>query len=146
MNNRSKSTLFLIEQLIVIAIFALCAAACARILTAAYLSARDARDLSNALHSAESCAESFKATGGDYRQVKDILGGTTGVIDGAQAVIVYYNNNWTVCAEDGASYVLILKTGGPADQNAHFREGEISVERLSGDKLFAITVAVRSSL
>jgi len=146
MNNRSKSTLFLIEQLIVIAIFALCAAACARILAAAYLSARDARDLSNALRRAENCAESFKATGGDYVQISDIFGGAIGVIDGAQAVFVYYDNDWTVCAEDGASYRLILKAGGPAGLDAHLREGGISVERLPGDELFAITVAAGSSI
>ena len=146
MNHRSRSTLFLIEQLIVIAIFALCAAVCARILTAAYLSARDARDISNALHRAESCAESFKATGGDFGQIKDILGGTVGITEGAQAVFVYYDNNWTACKEDGASYRLILKTGDPSGFNAHIRVGEISVERLAGDELYAITVAARKSL
>ena len=143
MNNRSRSTLFLIEQLIVIAVFALCAAACARILTSAYMSARDARDLGNAFHNAESCAESFKAAGGDLSLVKDILGGNSVSINGDYAVIVYYNSKWAVCGENGASYRLILTAGSRAELGPQLREGDITVERLDGEELFAITVAAR---
>jgi len=44
MVRRSRSTLFLMEQLIVIAVFAICAAACVKILTTSYFMAKQTRD------------------------------------------------------------------------------------------------------
>ena len=141
MNVRSRSTLFLIEQLIVIAIFALCAAACAKILTAAYFSAADSRDLSNALHIAESGAESFKATGGDTGKVAEILGGVSGSVDGADAAIVYYNDRWLACGEDSACYRLRLIKGAPDTGGGRPVYGELSIEKLTGEPIIALTVA-----
>ena len=139
MNNRSRSTLFLIEQLIVIAVFALCAAACARILTAAYFSARDARDLSNALHNAESCAETFKATGGEIGKAIDILGG----VKGGAAGVVYYDSNWHICGKDNADYWLALEPVWLISQSDRLLTGEITVYRIDGDELVTLTVAAR---
>jgi len=146
MNNRSRSTLFLIEQLIVIAVFALCAAACVRILTAAYFSARESRDLSNALHTAESGAESFKATGGDVRKVSEILGGVTRSNFpeyGASSVIVYFNSDWVVCDEGSANYKLLLVTGQDPPPDTSLITGSLSVEKLTGEEIIAFTVAAR---
>ena len=143
MNNRSRSTLFLIEQLIVIAVFALCAAACTRILTAAYFSARDSRDMSNALHAAESAAESYKATGGDIGKVAEIMGGISGSVDGSKAAIVYYDDQWFVCSEGNASYKLLLVNERLLTDDAQLLSGELSVEKLSGEAILAFTVAAR---
>jgi len=145
MNNRSRSTLFLIEQLIVIAVFALCAAACARILTAAYFSARDSRDLSNALNAAENGAEAYKATGGDVSKVAEVLGGIIDKTGGADAAIVYYDSAWTVCGEGSAKYRLLLKNGGALDDSAYLSAGELSVEKLTGEEIVAFTVAAREA-
>jgi type II secretory pathway pseudopilin PulG len=75
MRERSKSTLFLIEQIIVIAVFAVCAAVCVKILTVSFLMTENAVDTRNALAVAESAAESFKAFNGDVERVFEIMSG-----------------------------------------------------------------------
>ena len=74
MNTRSKSTLFLIEQLIVIAVFAISAAACITILTSAYFTSVESRDIKNAILVAENVAETFKATNGSPESIAGLLG------------------------------------------------------------------------
>ena len=141
MKTRSRSTLFLIEQLIVIAVFAICAAACARILTAAYFDARDASDLSNAILVAENGAEIYKAVGGDLGLTAQLMGGITGSIDGAQAVIIHFDKNWIACGEQGASYrLLLVSETGP---NAGLLMGRLSVETSSGEEIIAFPIAAR---
>jgi len=142
MSNRSRSTLFLIEQLIVIAVFAISAAACTGILTSAYFTAMDSRDTSRAILAAENGAESFKATGGDIDKTAQLLGGISGRVDGETAVIVYYDKQWLVCAENDALYRMLL-TGGTVDPELALRTGDLFVEKLTGEILIAFPVAVR---
>ncbi|MCL1843269.1 MAG: hypothetical protein FWF79_05610 [Defluviitaleaceae bacterium] len=63
MKERSGFALFLTEQLIVIAVFAICAAVCVKILSVAHTKTVDAVDTRLALVIAENAAEHFKATG-----------------------------------------------------------------------------------
>jgi type II secretory pathway pseudopilin PulG len=141
MNNRSRSTLFLIEQLIVIAVFAICAAACARILTAAYFNATESKALSNAIIAAENGAESFKAASGDIGRVAEILGGTYGIIDGVLTAIVYYDDNWQVSGHTDAHYFLRLVGSSPDAPPTLLMTGELSVEMLTGEEIIAFPVA-----
>jgi len=142
MTQRSKSTLFLIEQLIVIAVFAICAVACISILTAAYFNARDTKSTSNAILRAESAAEVFKATGGDVSTVRFILEGTHGIKSGYPSVAVYYDNIWQISDEDNASYVLHIAYYPTAGSNALVM-AELTVERIDGDELVAFPLAAR---
>ena len=140
MINRSRSTLFLIEQLIVIAVFAICAAACARILTAAHFNAIDSRDISNAILKAENGAESFKASGGDLALTADILGGTFD--SGNNAVIIYFDQQWHISDRANADFVLQLVGTNRAPSPFSPVTGELTVERLNGDQLIAFPIAV----
>lgn len=143
MSNRSRSTLFLIEQLIVIAVFALCAAACVTILTDAYFTANRSRDVSNALLAAESSAEAFKAASGDLGTVAHLMGGVQENVGGAAAVAVYFDKQWQVCGESLANYRLHLVTGGP-ERSAILTSGDISVVNLLTDEeLVAFSVVAR---
>ena len=132
MKSRSRATLFLIEQLIVIAVFALSAAACARILTAAYFDASSARDLSYALLAAENGADSFKATQGDLSSVARLLGGTASNVNGAAAVIVHYDKDWQVTRENDAAYRLMLLAEAKGLESDLLTFCELSVVKLSG--------------
>lgn len=140
MNNRSRSTLFLIEQLIVIAVFAVCAAACTKILTSAYFSTKDSRDLSNAIHAAESCAESFKATGGDFAETAKILGGSSSA-GGSSAAVIYYNERWLSCNENEALYKLRLNETMVDDE--YLSEATLSIEKITGEVIISFPVAAR---
>ena len=154
MTNRSKSTLFLIEQLIVIAVFAICAVACISILTAAYFNAKNSQATSNAIITAESAAEVFKVTGDDFSAIADILGGTTTVAGfgtaGVAVVAVYYDTEWQLSNFIHASYVLYLvidaAESAESIQNSQdytIITGRVVVENISGDELITLKVAAR---
>ena len=146
MTNRSRSTLFLIEQLIVIAVFAICAVACISILSTAFFYANDSKATGHALFAAESGAEVFKATGGDFVEVADILGGVTKSGEPGTAVVtVYYDNTWQVCDEANAGFILNIVANAP--QNPHdftLVTGEITVEKITGEQLIAFPLAARA--
>ena len=146
MTHRSKSTLFLIEQIIVIAVFAICAAACVRILTAAYFTANDTQATSNAVLKAESAAETFKATNGDIDAIASILGGTSGTAaDGVAGVAVYYDSSWQVTTEGNASYHLGLAIYPPENpSDTHLLNGEVWVVKITGEGLVSFPVSTRS--
>jgi len=149
MNVRSRSTLFLIEQLIVVAVFAICAAACVRIITSAYYAARDSRDVNNAIHAAESGAECFKAVAGDIVKTVSILGGEVGGAGDTEIAFVYYDSKWQVCAKTDAdaSYMMQL-TGACTPLNngsSLLVSGELSVTRLTGEELIAFPIAAISA-
>ncbi|MCL2151522.1 MAG: hypothetical protein FWH57_00955 [Oscillospiraceae bacterium] len=142
MNQRSRSTLFLIEQLIVVAVFAICGAACVSILTSAYLTARDSKDIVNAISVAESGAESYKATGGDMIKAVEMLGG--GAIsnsDGAYEAIIYYDRQWHICAIDEAFYAFRIIRNGPENRPTSLITDKILVEKLTGETLITFNVA-----
>jgi len=145
MNKRSRSTLFLIEQLIVIAVFAICSAACARILTSAYLTAKESKDLSNAILIAENAAESYKAVAGDIGKVVELLGGTADKSGNGVTAIIYYNKHWQVCEKEEADYSLHLINKGPETRSPTLLSGEIRVEKLTGQELTTFSIAARSS-
>jgi len=144
MTYRSRSTLFLIEQLIVIAVFAICAAACIRILTAAYFNAVDSRDVSNAMIVAENGAEVFKATGGDTAAVVKALGGVYDNTSGLQQV--YYDKSWQVCGETDAYYTLSVYSAVTRAYHAPLQLyiGELNVDKISGENLVKLPMAARS--
>ena len=145
--NRSRSTLFLMEQLIVIATFAVCAAACIKILAASYFMATETRDTSNAIHAAESSAECYKAVSGDIGKTAQIMGGITVNIDGAAAAIVYYDKDWRVCGEQDAVYVLQIVDGSLAGAPTGLASGSLSVvKKLDGGEILAFPVAARGDM
>ena len=145
MSFRSKSTLFLIEQLIVIAVFAICATACVRIVTNAYFYAVDSRDISNALFAAESAADSFKASAGDIIETATLLGGFTINHSGTAALVVYYNDIWQVSGESDAHYTLRLTSGQSGDVPSRLITGELTVTRGYGVELVSFPVAVTTA-
>ena len=149
MTQRSKSTLFLIEQLIVIAVFAICAAACISILTASYFYATDSQSAGNAILKAETAAELYKATGGDVYMIAGFLGGIveSGVNShpGTVYASVYYNNAWQISNEATASYVLRISSTGTlyASLGIRLESGSITVEKITGEQLVAFPLAAR---
>jgi len=150
MTHRSKSTLFLIEQLIVIAVFAICAVACVSILTAAYLDANESRDISQALLKAESGAEVFKSTGGDLMSAAEILGGTgTGGFrtTGASEISIFYNKDWQLCESGDAVFLLSItvnnsEMSSTSDVDLMIINGTLTAKRVTGEKLVSFPVSV----
>ena len=142
MKQRSKSTLFLIEQIIVIAVFAVCAAACVRILAASYFISQESKDLSNAVLAAQSAAESYKAVGGDLEKVARILNSPN--LHGTD-LVVFYNGEWIQTQEpDSAAYALRLVSDSSTHGANTLAIGELTVEKVSGEQILSITVAANT--
>lgn len=86
----SKSTLFLMELVVVIFFFSICAAICVNVFGSAQMMAKDSYNLSNAVMAARSAASCYKAADGDLAQTAALL---DGVQDGTRCAI-YYDGQW----------------------------------------------------
>ena len=143
MNWRSRSSLFLMEQLIVIAIFAVCACICVNIFIGSFLMANDTRNLNRALAAAKGGAECYKAYG-DLKKTAAVLGGSE---HSGPVAVVYYDTEWRTCGETEAAYVLRLKELHPektTEGNLAFPSlCKLSVEKMSGGEIIGFTVAAR---
>ena len=148
------------EQLVVIVVFAVCAAACVKILTHSYLVSKEAKDLSNALLAAENGAECYKAAGGDMSLTAYLLGGTEADIDGKSTALVYYNSANRVCAQVDSVYLLRITadssityksnnsspgTGSSGTGSSLSSSAMLEVERISGDELLSFSVIARGN-
>ena len=143
MGGRSKATLFLMEQLVVIAVFAICASVCVYILAISYLMTVDSVDKRNALLVAESAAESHKAFGGDLNQIARIIYGYDTLVDLSfqSGLRVYYCSDWQPIDEDLADFVLCLEH---KSIESSVLLTDITVSRLlTSDELVSLTVGAR---
>ena len=144
MSGRSRSSLFLIEQLIVITIFAVCASACVKIFVGSYLMANDTRDRNQALVAAKGAAECYKAYGDLEKTAAALTGrGYNGTDAAARVACVYYDKEWRFCGEKEAAYVLRLRESEGRESERYPALCEISVEKITGEELIAFTVAGR---
>jgi Tfp pilus assembly protein FimT len=84
--------IFLMELLIAVAVFAVCAAVCVSIFVDSYLVSEAADDLNHAMIVAKNGAERLKA-GEDL------------------AVPVFYDAGWNPCEESSAVYILLTSSG-----------------------------------
>ena len=136
---KGRSSLFLIEQLIVIAVFAICAAVCVKIISTAYAMTNDAVDARRALIVAENAAESFKAFEGDAHGVIEFLNGAQ---RGDNMLFIRYDENWQPLSEGNASFILWMLVND--DENSRVIFADIYVTRLiDNEELVRLTTAVR---
>ena len=138
---RSRASLFLMEQLVVILVFALCAAACVRIFVDSYLMAQNSRDVRNALILAENVAECYKATGGDVARIAEILD-LKAVTNAALPAEFYFDIDLLSCAAEGAAYVLTLGVPGETGGTS-INVSNLAVSNREGDTLVSFPVAAR---
>ncbi|MCL2840037.1 MAG: hypothetical protein FWE05_04610 [Defluviitaleaceae bacterium] len=145
MKERSKSTLFLMEQVVVIAVFAFFAAVCVKILVFSYLTTVDAVDTRMALLAAESVAESYKAFSGDLEMVEETLcGGNRRRYHDENSVVFFYDDNWIPTSEYYAYFELLLRKENPEDIVVF---ADIAVRRISdSNELINLRVAARRRL
>ena len=141
MHNRSKSTLFLMEQLIAILIFALCGATCVKTFVTSYMMAVESKDRSNALIAAEGYAEGYKAVQGNLEEVSAVLGGTVSSDD--NTLVVHYDEKWKICDEKDAAYTLKLASGKPNENEKTLVLGDITVAKSSGGEIISFTTTAR---
>jgi len=148
---RSRSSLFLMEQIVVIAVFAFCAAVTVYIMAAAHQMSADAVDTRYALLMAENAAEVHKASAGSVSLVSGFLGGTlrTEVIHEPgsiplywnYALTIYFDAQWLPTSHDEAAFILELEQ---TESDDWLMFADISVRRVRDDEvLVQFTTAAR---
>ena len=142
MNGHSRSILFMMEQLVVILVFAVCSVVCVSIFVESYLMEQRTLETKNAILTAGSGAESYKASGGRAGDAIAALGGIAGAVYSGDPA-VFYDDKWNPCAEDQAVYVLRIIRLYEGD--SLLLPAEITVGRIDGDELFTLPVTVSNA-
>ena len=129
-----RATLFLMELVIVIFFFSICAAICVNVFGSAQQMAKESDNLSKAVIEARSAASCYKAAEGDLRETALLLGG---VMQDCQPSI-FYDKHWnpdTKQHEDG--FLLYV------DELEQYGEVNIVVLDLKADEtVFELPVKV----
>ena len=141
METRSRSTLFLMEQMIAILVFAFCAAICVKLISEAHIIATNSNDIKNSIIAAENGAECFKAFLGDADSIATTLGGEHTAIGEITLITVYYDNEWRVTNDVLSVYIMTITSYVPDNQKL-LKYADISVNKTNGEELLALKVAV----
>ena len=132
MNTRSKSSLFLIELVIVILVFSLSAAVCLRLFFESRKISDQSRNVSQASITVQTVADCYKAMKGDFNKTAQLLDGTVK----GQVVEFYYNRIWeSVGSADDAYFVIRIEL----IEHQH-KESTVTASRLDGNEIFSVLV------
>jgi len=133
------------EQIIVIAVFAVCSAVCVNILVTSYLMTVDSINKKNALIIAETTAETHKAFVGDISQMAGLLINDSNTGRYSQNyMFMYFDDNWQPSGQAYAYFVLRLVSHDPTP---YLISSDIFVENVpTGEELLSLTVVSRRPL
>lgn len=140
-SGRSKTTLFLMELIVAIGVFSLCAAVCLSLFASAAQMTAESEALNGAALSAQSAAECFKAEAGDLSRCAALLGAETDAA--GTALRLYYDEQWRPADASAAVYVLTLSAVPPHGEAAQpVRTATVSVTERGGEQpLMTITAS-----
>lgn len=105
----TKSGLFMIELLIAVGVFTLCAAVCVGLFVRAEVMSRESADLTRMTTEARNIVECWKAAGGDLERAAELCGAT--VEQGT--LVLRFDERWErVDAVGGAAFFALLEPAG----------------------------------
>ena len=95
----------MIELLIAVGVFTLCAAVCVGLFVRAEVMSRESADLTRAVTEARNVVECWKASGGDFEKTAELCGGTVG----QDTLVIGFDRNWeqTASASDAAFFAMM---------------------------------------
>lgn len=108
----SRSSLFLMEMIVVILFFSLCAAICVHVFVNARETSQASYNLSCAVLAAQNVAECYKATGGDGERLVALLDALPVLTSKQDTVESYgiqvtYDRHWQRCGYEEAVFLLV---------------------------------------
>lgn len=130
---RSKSSLFLMELILVILFFSISAAICMKVFATAKVKTDFSRNVSNATFAAETIAETFKDCDGNLIELAEKFDGEAS----GTTLIVYYDNEWNSCKKGNESFVMTVNK----TTEEYLQKAEIDINTASGEDLFELVVA-----
>lgn len=124
----SHNALFLMELVITLFFFSLCAAICMKAFALSASMTEDSRKLSWAVVAVRSAADAYQACGGDIDETAQVVGGEA---EGGSAV-QYYDANWQPTGRGEAVFTVTVQPGA---------DGRATVAATQGaDTLFSLEV------
>ena len=131
----SGANLFLMEVLVAILIFAIAASICVRIFVYADSVSDTSTALNNAVIKAETCAECFKATSGNTKEIASILQYSCE----NNTVFAYYDIDWLQTTKEKSAYTLVLTCIKGKNNQI---DGDIIIKDKYQSKVYALSLAV----
>ena len=123
----SKAPLVLMEQVIMVLVFALVAVLCIQAFVLARTLSVRMTDRDRAMNVSQTLAETVKACGGDTEAVREKLGGET---DG-ERLLFFYDSEWKTSDQADESFLLVFEK----EEGAGFcKNGWITVTDISKEK------------
>ncbi len=117
-----KSSLFLMELIIVLFFFALCAAVCVNMFAKANLINQQSYELNKSIIIAQNAAQCFKASNSNTEKLADLLSGTAD----ANEVKIGYDKNWQITQLENAVYLMNIAIN---NNNSNLSKAEITVTK-----------------
>lgn len=116
---KTRSGILLMEIILVILFFAICAAVCTSVYTKARVTADHSRDLTSAAVRAADMAEAYKAAEGNLDRTKDLLEGTAGLLGAEKTAedtltAEYDGMSVELCAPDGHTARITAEADAPS--------------------------------
>lgn len=142
----SRSTLFLMELMIVIFIFALCAAVCMRLFGAAYSMSSDSDALNHATSISKTAAGCYKAADGDLALWCRLMDAPDTLAESAVQngmAELYYDAAWQ-CTDapcrDGFYLCIVQEDAAMKSVQNNLRAAKILVGHTDGTEIFQLSV------
>ena len=132
---RNKAPLALMEQLVMLLVFALAAALCLQVFVLSDQLSRRCEERDRAVVAVQNAAEITKTCKGNVVDCFGILGGS---VDGS-AWKIGYDVDWQQTAADQAAYeVLVVPV---ASETERLGTAEVCAQTIEGEQLFRLTVS-----
>lgn len=125
---KSKTSLFLMEMIITVLLFAVCSAVCVKFFVLAQTLSTDTRELNESVSLAQGFAEVMRGTDGDIDSI--IAHYPEAVKAGDDFFEVFYDKDFNPCEYENAVYVSDVSLS----PNGAIQNMEVSVVRLSDFK------------
>lgn len=133
--NESKAPLVLMEQVIMVLVFALVAALCIQAFVLSRTLSIRMTDRDHAMNVSQTLAETVKACGGDMEAVCEKLDGKLN----GKLLRFFYDDDWNAAKEADASFVLVFEQEAG---EGFCKNGRITVTDASGEQeIFSMIIA-----
>ncbi len=133
---KSRAPLVMMEQLVMVLVFALAAAVCVRIFALSDRLSLENETRDRAVTAVQNAAETLKACQGDYGAASNLLGGTW---DGTTWSISY-DSGWSPLAEAAKGTFRVLAV--PTDSGQELLgTAEVTASTWQGSEIYSLSVA-----
>lgn len=105
MNDKSRSTLFLMELILSILFFSLASAICVQMFVKSHLLSKESKELNHAVIWCESVAEAFYGCEGDMSKLSSVIGeNNPDTVSKDNSIYIFYDWDFSPCKESDAGY------------------------------------------